>query len=136
MFQGSFVRYLIVGITSAALEMFLLIMFVERFALSYLVANVFAFLITCIINYYLSRKWVFERTGERKRVEFMLFMFFVTCGLLISQFVMWVCVGQWQIDYRISKVIATGFVVIWNFFTRKHVVFNRLDTLKSRFSRR
>ncbi|MBL0742208.1 GtrA family protein [Chryseolinea sp. Jin1] len=116
--------------------MFLLIMFVERFALSYLVANVFAFLITCIINYYLSRKWVFERTGERKRVEFMLFMFFVTCGLLISQFVMWVCVGQWHIDYRISKVIATGFVVIWNFFTRKHVVFNRLDTLKSRFSRR
>src|SRR5689334_16951250 len=121
-FQGSFARYLVVGITSAALEMFLLILFVEQFAVTPLVGNVFAFLITCILNYVLSRKWVFERTGERKRVEFVLFMFFVTCGLLISQFVMWIGVDQWNIDYRISKVIATGFVVIWNFFTRKYLV--------------
>jgi len=98
--------------------------------------NVFAFLITCILNYTLSRKWVFERTGERKRVEFFLFMFFVTCGLLISQLVMWIGVDQWHIDYRISKVIATGFVVIWNFFTRKYLVFNRLESLRALFSKR
>jgi len=135
-FQGSFARYLVVGITSAALEMFLLILFVEQFEFTYLVGNVFAFLITCILNYVLSRKWVFERTGERKRVEFMLFMFFVTCGLLISQFVMWICVDQWSIDYRISKVIATGFVVIWNFFTRKHLVFNRAENVRNFFPKR
>ncbi len=135
-FQGSFARYLVVGITSAALEMFLLILFVEQFAVTPLVGNVFAFLITCILNYVLSRKWVFERTGERKRVEFVLFMFFVTCGLLISQFVMWIGVDQWNIDYRISKVIATGFVVIWNFFTRKYLVFNRAENFKNFFPKR
>lgn len=114
----------------------LLIVFVKRFHLSPLVGNLFAFMITCILNYVLSRKWVFERTGERKRVEFFLFMLFVTCGLLISQFVMWVGIDLWHIDFRIAKVVAIGFVVIWNFFTRKHLVFTPLETLKSRFSRR
>jgi len=132
-FQGSFARYLVVGITSAALEFFLLIVFVEQFGMTYLAANVFAFSITCILNYTLSRKWVFERTGERKRIEFFLFMFFVTCGLLISQLAMWIGVDQWGVDYRISKIIATGFVVIWNFFTRKYLVFNRLDALRKVF---
>jgi len=136
LFQGSFMRYLVVGVTSAGLEFLLLIFFVERFGLTPLMGNVFAFLITCILNYTLSRKWVFERTGERKRVEFFLFMFFVTCGLLISQLVMWIGVDQWYIDYRISKVIATGFVVIWNFFTRKYLVFNRLESLRALFSKR
>ena len=136
MFQGSFARYVVVGVTSAALEMGLLIIFVKKFGLSPLVGNVFAFMITCILNYVLSRKWVFERTGERKRVEFFLFMFFVTCGLLISQVVMWIGIDLWAIDFRVAKVVAIGFVVIWNFFTRKHFVFNRLDNLKNLFSKR
>jgi putative flippase GtrA len=136
LFQGSFMRYLVVGVTSAGLEFLLLIVFVERFGLTPLMGNVFAFLITCILNYILSRKWVFERTGERKRVEFILFMVFVTCGLLISQLVMWIGVDQWYIDYRISKVVATGFVVIWNFFTRKYVVFNRSESFKGLFPKR
>jgi len=132
--QGTFFRYIIVGITSAALETLLLVVFVERFAMTPLMGNLFAFLITCILNYLLSRKWVFERTGERKRVEFALFMFFVTCGLLISQLVMWVGVDQWQQDYLVSKVVAIGFVVIWNFFTRKYFVFN--SAVKDFFTRR
>jgi putative flippase GtrA len=122
-FSGEFIRYVVVGVVSVGIEMALLIMFVEWMKMSYLQSNVLAFLITNILNYALSRLWVFEKTGRRKRIEFVLFAISVSISLLISQSLMYVGVEQLHLDYKLSKLISIVIVVAWNFFTRKNFVF-------------
>jgi len=121
--SGEFIRYVVVGVISAAIEMGLLILFVESLKMFYLQSNVMAFVITNIINYVLSRLWVFEKTGRRKRIEFTWFILLVGVGLLISQALMYVGVDRLGMDYKISKLISIAAIVAWNFFTRKNFVF-------------
>jgi putative flippase GtrA len=124
--QHPLTRYVIVGGCSAALEISLLIGAVEYLHIQYLIANVFAFIITNILNYAASRLWVFERSGVRKRVELPVFVLFLGIGLAINQAALWFLVQKLLLDYRIAKVLSIGFVVVWNFFTRKHIVFKKI----------
>jgi putative flippase GtrA len=124
--QHPLVRYVIVGGCSAALEISLLIGAVEYLHIQYLIANIFAFTITNVLNYTASRLWVFEKTGARKRVELPIFALFLGIGLAINQAALWFLVQKLMLDYRIAKVLSIGFVVVWNFFTRKHFVFKKI----------
>src|SRR3970040_1499052 len=121
--ESRLIRYVIVGGFSATVEMLILIGLVEYVYVSQLLSNGIAFIITNIINYMLSRLWVFERTGNRKRVEFPAFMFFVSCGLLISQSIFWGCTTYFGIDYRMAQVICIAFVVAWDFLFRWYFLF-------------
>jgi putative flippase GtrA len=124
-----FIRYIIAGGLSAAIEIGTLILLVEVFHMTYLRGNVIAFLFTTIFNYILSRKWVFKsepHKKNKKRVELPVFMFFVGCGFLINQGALWFFVSQIGMRYEIAKIVAIAFVVIWNFFTRKFIVFKKL----------
>lgn len=111
------------------LDMALLVTLVEGFAWSYLASNICAFLVVNVLNYIISRKWVFESTGIKRRYEFPTFLFFVTVGLAINQVTLWYLVESWDIDYRLAKIFATVVIVAWNFFTRKYLVFGLLAKL-------
>ena len=121
-------RFIIAGATSAGIEMTSLVVMVEYLAVPLLTANVIAFTMTNLVNYVMSRYWVFNRKTSRKRIEFPIFMFFVTCGLVINQIVLWYLVETLGVDYRISKVVAIGTVVVWNFFTRNNIIFKTKTT--------
>lgn len=120
------IRFVIAGGLSAGLEMTLLIALVEYLGYEVLTANVLAFLITNVANYMMSRYWVFNQQTIKKRIEFPVFMFFVTCGLIINQVVLWYMMNNVLIDYRISKVASIGAVVVWNFFTRNNIIFRKV----------
>lgn len=118
-----FGRFLIVGITSALIEIGILVVLVERLQISYLHANVIAFVITNLLNYLLSRLWVFTSDSNKVWSEFFAFILFVSVGLGINQLFLWFFVEYAGWDYKISKVMAIGLTVVWNFLTRKHLVF-------------
>ncbi|MBA4146172.1 MAG: GtrA family protein, partial [Cytophaga sp.] len=88
-------------------------------------SNLIAFVITNIVNYILSRLWVFEKSGRKKRVELVWFSLFLSISLLLSQALMWIGVDYLHLDYKITKLISIVIVVAWNFLTRKHFVFAR-----------
>ncbi|PZR41695.1 MAG: GtrA family protein [Azospira oryzae] len=121
----NFIRYIIVGVISMAIEMGMLILLVERLGLPVLESNLIAFVITNIVNYILSRLWVFEKSGRKKRVELVWFSLFLSISLLLSQVLMWIGVDYLHLDYKITKLISIVIVVAWNFLTRKHFVFAR-----------
>jgi putative flippase GtrA len=123
--KWQFIRYIIVGVLSAILELLLLIFLVEVGRISYLRGNVFAFFFVQIINYVLSGYWVFQTKGNKKRIEFPVFMVFVILGFLINQVGLWFFVEKMEIKYEVSKVIAITLVVIWNFVTRRLIVFKK-----------
>jgi putative flippase GtrA len=116
-------RFLVIGGFSAILEIVLLVLLVEWIGLGYLLSNSIAFLVVNMINFLLSKYWVFAAGTRKKGVEIGLFYFVVLIGLALNQAVMFILVEFMSFDYKISKVAAILVTVIWNYFGKKNLVF-------------
>lgn len=118
-----FSRYLATGFLSVGIEFSMLLLLVEAYAMNYLMANFFAFAVTNLCNYYISRHWVFEKGKHQQHVEMMIFFITAGIGLGINQTILFSMVEYLSADYRTSKLAAVGLVIIWNFWARKKLVF-------------
>lgn len=119
------VKFLISGGISAILEIGLLIAFVDGFNLDYLKANILVFLIGGPINFYLNKYWVFEKGALKGYVQIVSFVLLALLNLGLNQFLLWIFVEFIHIDYRISKVLAIGIGVLFNFLVKKYLIFER-----------
>ena len=119
-----FIKFVIAGVLSVGIEYAVLISFVEKIHLNVLFSNSVSFVAASTFNYIISRLWVFGKSNKRIRHE--LFLFFATgcVGLVINQSIMWILVDKYQLNYKIAKLFAIIVVVIWNFLTKKFLVFS------------
>lgn len=96
------------------------------------VAAFFGFLVSVIVNYLLSMKYVFERKDDMNRKqEFIIFVILSVIGLLINELIIkgsMVAARAWvQSLYELqptlitagAKVVATAVVMVYNFISRK-----------------
>ncbi|WP_245798985.1 GtrA family protein [Collinsella vaginalis] len=115
-----FGRFALVGIVSLAVEYVLLIFFVERFGMNYLVATTISFLAGVCLNYVLSVRYVFaHRDGISRRREFTIFAVLSTVGLGLNGLYMFVGVQLLNMGYQLMKLISTFFVTWYNYFSRR-----------------
>lgn len=103
------------------------------FELGSMAGSALGFIISVIVNYVLSFKYVFARKEDMNRkAEFVIFVVLSVIGLGLNQLIIWVCVGpiyshiawlkqllNYNLAFTVAKVIATGIVMIYNFITRK-----------------
>jgi len=99
----------------------------------YLVSKFLGFVISAVVNYILSIRFVFHpQKNMDKKKEFTVFLILSAIGLAINEIVMYGCVdgiyhrskalqalltGDQMI--AVSTVIATGVVMVYNFISRK-----------------
>jgi putative flippase GtrA len=121
---AEFLRFLVVGVISAAIEFSLL--FLLKTYIDYRIANILAFIITNIFTFALTRRYVFTSSGN-KLEEQKLFIVCLAGALAVNHVILWSLVEFVAMDMRIAKTIAIGVTVIWNFFTRKHIVFKNRE---------
>ncbi|MGB3618542.1 MAG: GtrA family protein [Catalinimonas sp.] len=118
------VFFVIAGGICALLEFSLLIAMVEVLHVDPLVANPFAFTAAVLLNYVISRRWVFETGRYSKRRELVYFLSVSLMAFAVNQGIFWLLVeGVLSIDYRISKIMAIGGASVFNFFAKKLLVF-------------
>ncbi len=122
-FIKQILRFVITGALSAGLEFLTLIILVEHYQINILSANVVAFIVANVLNYALSRSWVFEKGRHSTSKEFIAFVIVATIGLGLNQLIMWIMVDYMAVYYQIAKIFAIGVVVIWNFVAKKKLVF-------------
>jgi putative flippase GtrA len=120
LFTGEFLKFAIVGVISAAIEFSLL--FLIKQYIDYRAANILAFIITNIFTFTLTRRYVFTSSGN-KAEEQKLFIICLSGALLVNHVVLWSLVEFVSLSIGTAKVIAIGITVIWNFLTRKYIVF-------------
>lgn len=103
------------------------------FGVHYLISKFLGFVVSAIVNYILSIKFVFTQKKEMDRKkEFTVFLILSAFGLLINEVVMYVCIdgiyknSEWLRSFisdgfmvSVSSIIATGIVMVYNFISRK-----------------
>ena len=120
-----FFRYAVVGGIATGVDYGTYLLFTEVFGVYYLVSNVIGFSTGLFTNYILSIIWVFSvKPMKNKVLEFAIFGIIGGIGLGLNSLFLWFFTDIVSIDHRISKIIATIFVLFWNFFARKYVLFH------------
>lgn len=116
-------RFLVVGGTAFLIDFGTLWLLTEAAGINYLLSNVISFTISVVYNYLLSTLWVFGCSKTKsKSFEAIVFIVLSIIGLGINQLLMYVAVELFYLNYLLSKIGATGVVMVFNFITRKRLL--------------
>lgn len=99
----------------------------------YMIATFWGFVISVIVNYLLSMKYVFVRKDDMdRRKEFFIFVLLSVIGCVINELLILLCVAgiyenipflqelfSRELAKMGGKIVATGVVMVYNFITRK-----------------
>jgi len=114
------IRFSMVGITCFLVDYFLMIFLTEATRCNYFAASAISFIVSTIINYILSMRFVFKGKEDVSRTrELLLFVFLSLVGLGLNQMIMWVTVETLSIYYMIAKILSAVIVSAYNFISRK-----------------
>ena len=104
----------------------------DFFTQASMIGSVLGFVISVIVNYILSFKFVFERKEDMNRkTEFVIFVILSLIGMGLNSLIIWVFVEPvfnsfawvrsfgYSLVYTGAKIIATAIVMVYNFVTRK-----------------
>lgn len=118
-------RYTFVGGTAFIVDFGLLYVLTEYLNLHYLYSATLSFIAGVIVNYFLSKIWVFQKGKVSNRwIEFLIFALIGIIGLGFNNLFLWIFTDKLHIYYMISKILTTLIVYLWNFFARKLILFN------------
>ena len=91
----------------------------------YLVAACFGFVVGLACNFAMSRALVFRAQTARvgRVLEFAAYALIGLIGLGLTEALLYFFTDMLHVYYMISKVIASAFVLFWNFFARKILLY-------------
>lgn len=113
-------KFGIVGVVATLIDFIFLYLFKDCLDFPLLLSNTLSFVISVIYNYWASLTFVFDVNKEKsKRRNFIIFVICSFIGLLLNDLMVYVITDKLGVYYMISKVIATLFVMVFNFITRK-----------------
>ncbi|MFC4321763.1 GtrA family protein [Litchfieldia salsa] len=124
------INYLIFGILTTAINIISFWLFNKTFGLDYRIATSLAWILSVAFAFITNKLYVFNSNHLDKfsvMKEFTSFIFFRLLSFILDIFTMVLLVGLLQMDSLIAKLIANVFVVIFNYFASKYIVFKPID---------
>ena len=122
-----------VGVVCTGIEYVLLFVMESLLSVDLLWATAISFLISTVINYILSVKFVFQvNNGMDKKTNATVFVVMSLIGMGINQAIMqagvWILGPAMDKLYMLVKILATGLVMVYNFITRKLFLERKIKT--------
>ncbi|KAA3436781.1 GtrA family protein [Rufibacter hautae] len=117
------IKFILVGGLCVVFDMLVFVVLFDFYHVNYMVANFSSTVLAILLNYLISKVWVFKAGKYSSRVEFLAFMFFSLAGLLINQGLIWLFVEKVALEPKSGKILAILLVAIFNFVTKKLFVF-------------
>ena len=119
-------RYVFVGGTAFVVDFFFLYFVCDICGIYYLISGVLSFIISVLVNYIMSTKWVFNQDNiDNKLLEFNLFLLISAIGLVFTEILLWLFTDVFGLYYLISKIIAAIIVMFWNFIARRVMFYGK-----------
>jgi putative flippase GtrA len=118
-------RYALVGGLAFVVDFGSLYFLTEHLHAYYMHSAALAFVLGLTTNYLLSVTWVFQkRTFNNRLVEYGVFAVLGVLGLGLNQGLIYGLTEYASCHYLFSKALATGLVFLWNFGSRKLLLFH------------
>jgi putative flippase GtrA len=115
-------RFAMVGVSAALLQMLLLVALVEWVGVAPVPASAAGYAISAIYNYAMNRRLTF-RSDVRHRHAAPRFAIMVLSGLALNTALMAALVPFDSVPYPVWQVFATGCVFLWNYWVSMRWVF-------------
>jgi putative flippase GtrA len=115
-----FGKFAAVGILCFGIDYGLMVLLTEFTALGYFWSGAISFVLSVIVNYFLSMRYVFQGREELTPAQEMtIFVALSLIGLALNQMFMWIAVEFFRLFYAIAKIFSTMLVTTYNFISRK-----------------
>lgn len=114
-------RYFISGGTAFLVYIISLFILTEYFGIFQLVSLLIAYLISCTINFIISKYFVFQ--NKKKAAQFYKFITIAFIGLLLQFLFVSVETEILHIKYLIANIIAAGIIFLFSFSLNKLITF-------------
>jgi putative flippase GtrA len=122
--RREFARYVIVGGLAFACDTSTLFSLTQFLKVNYLISAPLGFIVGTIVNYILSRTWVFERRRlVSTSAEMTIFTLIGVVGLGLNELILWFFQSKLKIYYLFAKGVSGVVVFGWNFGARKLALF-------------
>ncbi len=121
-------KYLLVSILALAVDYGLMVSLTQMAGVHYLASAAIGFCAGLAVNYILSVTVVFtERRLSSRRLEFLGFLVIGLLALGLNEVLMKAFVEALHLDYRLAKIPAAGIGFIFNFVTRRVLLFTTIS---------
>ena len=118
-------RYALAAFGGFAADYATLLTLKEWAQLHYLLAVPIAFIVGLAVNYLIGRWVVFQHAEMKLHRELLLFAAISLLALAVTEGSMY-CFTDWLgVDYRISRVLSGVITYLFNFFTRRLLIYSQ-----------
>lgn len=119
-----FLQYILVGGIAFVVDFSVLFVLTDKVGLHYLTSATVAFLVGLLVNYALCVAWVFDvRAFSNRGHEFVIFSSIGIAGLILNNGLMYAFTDLAGLHYLLSKLVAAGLILIFNFALRRAILF-------------
>lgn len=116
------ILYGVIGTCSSSLDFLLYTLFVEVFGWHYIFSNCFSVLAGITTSFTLNRNYNF-RIKDKTRQRFAIFLTIGLCGMLFSNFILYLCIDVVAWNKIVSKLLSIVLVVVFQFLLNKYITF-------------
>jgi putative flippase GtrA len=116
-------RYALAAFGGFAADYGALLALKELAGLHYLIAVPLAFLVGLAVNYLIGVWFVFRRGAMPLKKELALFLIISLLALAVTEGSMYLFTDLLRVDYRISRVFSGVLTYLFNFFSRRMVLY-------------
>lgn len=117
-----FILYGIIGCFSSSLDFLLYTLFVSVLHWHYILSNCISVLVGITTSFILNRKYNFKVTDDTQR-RFAIFLTVGLAGMMLSNFILYICIEIIQLNPLLSKILSIILVVFLQFLTNKYITF-------------
>lgn len=110
-----FIRFGIVGASGMIVDFGVTWLCKEKLRWNKYVSNSLGFILAASNNYFWNRLWTFHSESMEIVREYSTFVLIALVGLGLNNLIIWLLHEKAQLNFYLSKLIAIGCVMIWNF---------------------
>ena len=119
---GRFSRFAVVGGVATAFHYIVLVVCVRELSVAPVAASAIGFALSSVLNYYLNYRLTF-RSSRAHVTAVPRFLLIAGIGLGANSVAMWILTKSAHLEYVLAQLIATTFVLLWNYTANRKWTF-------------
>jgi len=110
-----FARFGIVGASGMVVDFSVTWLCKEKLHWNKYLSNSLGFILAATNNYFWNRLWTFQSESVEIVREYSMFVLIALVGLGLNNLIIWLLHEKAHLNFYLSKLIAIGCVMVWNF---------------------